>query len=100
MIEPFELNKQNCPHTFGELLKILRTRSNPRMTLEILAGHISSSRPVINRWENGEVIPPRAEVSAIIDRIVEALGCSDRERLMLRRAWLCDFLKGANLYKV
>lgn len=48
MIEPFELNEENCPHSFGELLKDLRTNGERRMTLDMLADHIGYTRSVVS----------------------------------------------------
>src|SRR4051812_11633465 len=99
MTEPFEVNEVNCPHTFGQLLRDLRTNANLQMKVEDFCDYIGCTKSTLYRWESEGILPPRSQMVGIIGLIVEALGFGDRERLMLTRAWVCDLLKGAKVQK-
>ncbi|PJF38961.1 MAG: hypothetical protein CUN55_15750 [Phototrophicales bacterium] len=106
-MESFEFNDENCPHTFGELLRKWRRRywkRHRKLSQEKLGDQIvvnvgksgqekTIGKNLISLWENGDVLPPIDASGIVIEAIVKALLCSPNEQQMLARAYICDVAK-------
>jgi transcriptional regulator with XRE-family HTH domain len=81
--------------TFGGVLRRLRQTRN--MSLIQFGERVHYSKTHLSRWENDDMIPPDLTT---VHCLAEGLDCTDEERALLERHYVCEVLRRRRIIPV